>query len=222
MFDFTAARKNMVDCQIEPAGVTAPAILAAFEQTPREVFVSKAMQSVAYHDEDIFIEKRGGRFLMEPIVHAKILQALAPRSDDVALDIGGATGYSSAILSPLVSTVIMLEEHADYLSLAAKNWAAMEAGNIAAFQAVLTKGAQDHVPYDLIFMNGAVSEIPENIVNQLSPRGRMVAIVKKPGAVLGEVMLIEKTNAEFYSQTPLFSAGTPYLPGFAPVPAFVF
>ena len=109
MTDFIQARKNMVDCQIHPSGIVDGWILESFQNIPRELFVPEKLQGIAYTDENIDIGQ--GRFLMEPIVHAKLLQAVAPDKSDVVLDIGVGTGYSSAILCPNVSTVVALENN---------------------------------------------------------------------------------------------------------------
>ena len=80
MFDFAEARTNMVDCQIHPNGVIDPRILYAFETLPRENFVPDAKKKVAYNDEDIVLEN--GRLLLEPQVHARMLQILNPHQID--------------------------------------------------------------------------------------------------------------------------------------------
>lgn len=89
MPDFKAARTNMVDCQIYTAGVISPAILTAFETIPREKFVPANMQSGLHNDETISVGS--GRCLLDPMTHAKMVQAVEPKPGDKILDIGGAT-----------------------------------------------------------------------------------------------------------------------------------
>lgn len=220
MENFQTARTNMVDGQIHTAGVVSAEILNAFETVPRERFVPEAMQNVAYSDEDLQISS--GRYLLEPITHAKMVQAVLPRSDDVVLDIGGATGYSAAILSSLVTTVVALESNESFLTRAARLWEEIGAVNVVAMPGDLVLGNAENAPFSLIFMNGAVSEIPRGIVAQLEKGGRLITIVKKPGAVMGEVTLVKHIGDGDYSAYNLFSAGCPYLPGFAPVIEFEF
>ena len=155
-------------------------------------------------------------------MHAKMLQALDPQSDHVVLDIGCATGYSSAILSSLVTTVVALEQEHKYLEQAAKLWQEMDACNIVSFVGELAQGHAKNAPYDLIIFNGAVAEIPEHIVYQLAPGGRMIVPVKKPGQVMGDVTVIESLCEKQFSSYNLFHAGCGYLPGFEPAPAFRF
>ncbi len=214
------ARKNMVDSQIHTAGVILPAVLKAFETTPREVFVPEDYKGVAYKDEDLKLGQ--GRFLLEPIVHSKMLQALEPDKSHAVLDIGCATGYSSAILAQMTMTVVALEENNALLGVAAKNWKSLGLTNIAAFEGTLNKGHALGAPYDLIMINGAVSEVPQGILNQLAPQGRLVTIIKKPGGGLGSVTLIQNIGKNSFSSYTLFQSGSHFLPGFEAAPAFSF
>ena len=91
---FAAARQNMVDSQLRPNRVTDPDILAAMAELPRERFVPKAKQGLAYIDEDI--EVAPGRYLMEPVVVARLLQALELTPETTVLNIGCASGYDAA------------------------------------------------------------------------------------------------------------------------------
>ncbi len=220
MTDFTASRKNMVDCQIQTNGVSMPALLDVLETIPRENFVPTALQSMAYTDEAIRISS--DRFLLEPLTHAKMVQALDPKLDDVALDIGGATGYSAAILSPLVSTVIALETSEDYCDDATRHWNKVSVSNAVSVQGDLVTGYAKNAPYNIIFIGGAVAEIPEALTAQLETGGRLIAIVKKPNDVMGQVTLVQKLGDKQFSSYTLFEAGAPYLTGFEPKPAFTF
>ena len=222
MSDYAQARKNMVDCQIHPFGVIDDRILNAFEATPRENFVTQAKKSVAYNDEDLFIDAGHGRYILEPSVHAKMIQSLDVQSGDVVLDLGAGTGYSSVILATMASTVIALEEDNDLSHVAAKNFEALGVFNVAVSAGDLRDGAPDNAPYDKIFVNGAMAQIDESILDQLAHGGRLVTIIKKPGDVMGQVTLFEKGANGAVSQAPLFSSGAAYLPGFEPKAEFSF
>ncbi len=214
------ARKNMVDCQIRPNGVVSPDIIEAFETVPREAFVPKNLQNIVYCDDAVPLDD--GRCLLEPVTHARMLEALAPGVNDVVLDIGGATGYSAAILSSLASTVIALEEKATDLVFAQCIWDSLDACNIVGFKGSLIKGCAKHAPFDLIFLGGSVTEIPQDLVRQLSLKGRMITIIRPPGSVMGQVTIIENLGEKGFSSYSLFEAGAAYLPGFEPQPAFTF
>lgn len=225
MFDYAKARTNMVDCQIHTSGVVNPDLLRAFETVPRENFVPEKSKSLAYFDEDLSIGN--GRFLLEPMAYSRMLQIADLKKDDVVLDIGCATGYSSAILSSIVSTVVALDQDQELLDQAQKNWEGLDICNVVAVSGQHKEGAADNAPYSLIVINGAVSEIPENLMKQLSPEGRLVTILKKPGQSVGEIVIAKRNNVDNLGETSfssysLFNAATPYLTGFEPESLFSF
>ncbi len=220
MTDFSQARTNMVDGQIHTAGVVDPRILQAFETIPRELFVPEKSQSIAYTDEDIEIGQ--GRFLLEPITHAKMIQAVQPKKSDIVLDIGIGAGYSSAILSPMVTTIIALETNKRQIDKASRLWNKIGACNIALIEGKLENGVPDQAPYSLIVINGAVSEVPETVLNQMETNGRLITIVKKPGQPIGRATLFMKSKSGTISSKPLFDAAVPFLKGFEPKPQFEF
>ncbi|MCB1531327.1 MAG: protein-L-isoaspartate O-methyltransferase [Alphaproteobacteria bacterium] len=220
MTDFNAARKNMVDCQIETAGVADPEIIEVFSTVPRERFVPEIAKPVAYMDEDLIFGD--DRFLPEPITHAKMLAAVKPKKDDIVLDISNTNGYSAAILSPLVSTIICAEGKQDVITKAHTVWEEMGVLNAVGVKAPLTEGYPKHAPYDLIFMAGSVAELPQNIMAQLAENGRLITIVRKPDEAMGKVILVQSLGEKGFSSYTLFEAGCPYLPGFEPKPAFIF
>ncbi len=220
MLDFSKARKNMVDCQIHPSGIIDPRILQAFESVPREKYIAGAQTSIAYKDHDIVFDD--GRFMLDPTTHARMIQALSIEPGSAVLDVGHAGGYSSAILSFLATTVIAMEQKQKYITSAEKIWLEEGICNIVALKGNLSKGAPEHAPYNYIILNGAVAEIPANLVSQLEPGGKMVLIVRSPGQVMGQVMLVQNAGNGQPSSLPLFEASAPYLTGFEPEPSFNF
>jgi protein-L-isoaspartate(D-aspartate) O-methyltransferase len=220
MTDFAQARKNMVDCQIHTSGVVHTGLLNAFETVPRELFVPEELKGVAYYDEAIPVTKN--RVLLEPLTLSKMLEAANLTEDDVVLDIGGATGYAAAIMSPNVSTIIALESKEEYITAAEKNWKQLDACNIISCEGPLKAGEADKGPYDVIVLHGAVPQIPENLTAQLTQNGRMLLIIKKPGEKLGQATLVQSLGENTFSSYTLFECGADYLEGFAPKPAFSF
>ena len=81
--DFAAARRNMVECQLRTNRITEESLLSAMGEIPREDFVPDRLADIAYVDEDLEIGE--GRFLIEPMVLGRLLQAAMPSSDDAAL-----------------------------------------------------------------------------------------------------------------------------------------
>lgn len=220
MTDFTQARTNMVDCQIHTDGVILPEVLSVFGSVPREIFLPPELQPVAYNDEDIVLSD--SRVMMEPSVHARMVQACEPKPTDIALDIGCGSGYSTAILSPLVSTVVSVEPDEELLEQAKTHWNTLDACNIIMHAHDLDHGAPDEAPFDIIIVNGAVAAIPQSLVRQLSPNGRMVVVLKPADKMMGEATLVQHVgNGEYVTQS-LFDAAAPYLEGFEPKKAFSF
>lgn len=220
MRQYNAAREAMIDSQIHPMGVVSEAILEAFANVPREQFVPEEMRGICYCDEDI--EIGGGRYLMEPSVFARLLEHADVTSDQVALTIGSGAGYNAAILSLLLSTVVALESEEIFIQQAQSLWDGHSYCNIAGVSGDLCEGAPDSAPYDLIFFNGAVAHVPENIKAQLKVGGNLYAIVKKDGQTIAKATEIKRVQEDVFSERVLFDCGTPYLQGFEPKKEFVF
>ena len=125
MFDAAYARKLMVEGQVRTADVTDAAVLDAMLTLPREQFLPPSLAPLAYVDGDIAVAK--GRSLLKPMVLAKLVQAAHVEAGDRVLDVGCATGYSSALLARLAGSVIALEEDAELASQAKSALAAVGA-----------------------------------------------------------------------------------------------
>jgi len=218
--DYNKARKNMVDCQIHTSGVVHTGLLNAFETVPREMFVPEHLKGIAYYDEEIDLGK--GRTLLDPLTLSKMLQAADLKESDVVLDIGGATGYGAAILSPIVSTIIAAESNQEFLDKAQNIWNELGANNIVPVHAKPREGANEDGPYNVIVMHGAVPEIPKKIAAHLVENGRLFCIIKKPGDRLGQATMVQSLGENQFSSYTLFECAANYIDGFAPKPAFSF
>jgi protein-L-isoaspartate(D-aspartate) O-methyltransferase len=219
MSDYTAARHNMIENQIRANKVTDPRILDAFERVPRERFVPRGLQGIAYADEDLHIG--GGRYLIEPMILARLLQDALPDEHDVALDIGCGTGYSTAILSRLVSTVVAVEENQALVDGANQTLAELEFDNAAVVKGALASGFAKQQPFSLILIAGGVGHIPDGLLSQLSDHGRLMTVLYDGSGAVGRAVCVEKTRSGV-SRRIVFDASTPMLPGLAKEPGFVF
>jgi protein-L-isoaspartate(D-aspartate) O-methyltransferase len=219
--DFRAMRLTMVESQIRPNGVRDPAILNAFATLPREKFVPDEQSSLAYMDEALPVYRGAGssRTLLPPMVLARLLQFAAPSRKDHALDVGGVTGYSAAILADICATVDALEA-SDELAASMKQYLRKAGiGGISVHSGPLNRGLDALKPFDLILINGGVQEEPKMLFEQLAEGGRLVAIVRK--GWLGHGCLFSK-SAGVVSGRAIFDAGVDVLPGFEAAPHFVF
>ena len=160
---FTEARNCMVDSQIRPNRVVDQRVLSAMRTIPRELFLPPNVQALAYVDEDVPLGN--GRFLMEPMVFARMLQAANLRENEQVLIVGVGTGYSAAVLDACGCRVTALDEDRDLLSMAD---AALprEAIGVTLVAGPLAAGWPPHAPYDLILIEGAVPEIPSALSAQ--------------------------------------------------------
>lgn len=216
--DFAAARLNMVESQVRPNRVTDPGVIASFEKIARERFLPEALQGIAYVDEDIPLSK--DRYLMEPRVLGRLLQAARPGAGDIALDIACGTGYAVAVMAGLAETVVGLES--DEALVARGNEILNEQGvdNAVVVQGDLRAGYPKQGPYDIILIEGMVSEVPPEITDQLVDGGRLLTVIAD-NMGLGRATEIRKHGKQL-SQRVLFDANLKALPEFAAVPGFVF
>ena len=217
MPDFAAARRSMVDSQLKPNQIVDQRVAQAMAEVPRELFVPETLAAVAYVDEDLPIAP--GRFLMEPIVFARLLQAAAIEPGDVVLDLGCGTGYSTAVLARLANAVVAIEPDPDLRAHAETVMTKIGADNTAIVNGDLTVGNPDQGPFDVIFLNGAVERIPDGLRDQLADGGRLVAVQVRNG--VGKTMVFER-QGKLIGARELFDAAIPVLPGFAVRPGFVF
>ncbi len=218
MPNYATARLNMVENQIRPNRVTDERLLAAIAEVPRERFVPKRLQGNAYVDQDLALGD--GRYLMEPVVFARLLQAAAIGPGDVVLDIGCGTGYSAAVLGKLAGTVVALESDAALAEQAIEALTELDVDNAAVVEGPLDEGYPRQAPYDVIVLGGSVDAVPDAIADQLVEGGRLVAVVNVAPTV-GNIEVIHRLRGGL-SRRQLFDAAVPILPGFAAEHSFVF
>jgi protein-L-isoaspartate(D-aspartate) O-methyltransferase len=218
MPDYAAARLNMVESQVRPNKVTDPRLLEALLEVPRETFVPDQLRGVAYVDEDVPLG--GGRFLMEPMVFARLVQTAAVKPEDTVLEVGCGTGYGAAVLARLAARVVTLESEPDLARQAEANLRRTGVSNAKVVIGPLAGGYAGAAPYAVILFAGAVERVPSNITEQLAEGGRLVAVIAPPGEP-GRATLITRVGGAL-SRRVVFDAGTPVLPGLQLEPGFAF
>jgi protein-L-isoaspartate(D-aspartate) O-methyltransferase len=217
MFDAANARRLMVDGQVRTADVTDADLLDAMLALPRERFLPPSLTQLAYLDGDIPIAK--DRALLKPMVLAKLINAARVRREDRALDVGCATGYSSAVLARLAGSVTALEQDPDLARQAKEALASVGAANVDVVTGSLLGGWTPGAPYDLILLNGATEIAPEPLGRQLKPDGRLVCIYGRSPA--SKAMIYHVIEGRLVGR-PIFDGAARLLPGFAAPAEFVF
>ena len=217
MSDFAAAREHMVNGQLLPNKLTDDAVIEAISDVPREEFLPKALRSVAYVDEDLPLAN--GRFLMEPMVFARLVQNANIQPDDAVLDVGCLTGSSSAVLARLSNVVMALESDEEMAAKATDLLVEKGADNAVVMTGDLAAGCPEQAPFDVIIIEGGVEEVPEALLDQLTPDGRLLAVELVDGV---GVATLYTCNEGVKGVRKLFDANIPALPGFERAVAFEF
>jgi protein-L-isoaspartate(D-aspartate) O-methyltransferase len=231
MSDFSTARQKMVDGQVRPSDVTDIRIIDAMLAVPREAFVPPGQQAMAYLDIDLdvsaglsktglsetgFSEKR---YLIKPVVTAKMLQAAEIRDTDNVLVVGCATGYSAAIVAKLAAQVTATEGDASLAAKAKDVLAGLGFANVTVRAAAAAEGDAANAPYDVIMLNGATEVTPAGLYRQLKDGGRLVGVfaMMQPQ----RATLVTHSHGDFGTRA-LFDVAVPVLPGLGRLPAFIF
>ncbi|WP_316360062.1 protein-L-isoaspartate O-methyltransferase [Devosia sp.] len=178
MVDFQRARAHMVESQLRAGGVTNARILACMRSIPREDFVDPGRRELAYADDIQWLGN--GRFMAAPATLAKLIKLAEITSDDTVLDIGAASGYSTAVIAGLAASVTGLEQDTALAAGATANLAALGLTN-----AHIVAGDIDQVGqarFDAIIVEGALDSVPDAFLAALNEGGRLVALIRN-GAV---------------------------------------
>jgi protein-L-isoaspartate(D-aspartate) O-methyltransferase len=220
MSDFARARQNMVDGQIRPASVTDWRIIDAMRVVPRELFVPESQRALAYLDLDIEVGGNGtARFLLTPIMTARMLQAADIRSTDRVLVEGCATGYVAALAARLAERVTVTVGDESQAAQARATLAQIGVGNVTVRVAEAGTGAPVDGPFDAIVLNGATEIEPTKLYGQLRIGGRLVGAFAagRPH----RVTVVTRSQCDL-GRRVLFDASVPVLPGMHHAPEFVF
>jgi protein-L-isoaspartate(D-aspartate) O-methyltransferase len=210
MIDFASARKSMVAGQIMTNGVRRASVIQAMLYLPREVFVPEAFKAISYSGKEIPLSE--DRALLEPMVLGRLLDAAKITNDNKVLDIAAGTGYSTTILSFISENVTSLESYPHYAETIRKNVKTFHRENVTVVENALSEGYAANAPYDLILINGAVDIIPQTIIDQLSPDGRLITVFNE--GLFGKATICTPKK-EGYHRKFIFDCGAVKIPDFA-------
>ncbi len=165
-------RANMVEGQLRPHKVNNKPLLERFATVPRERFV--VSEASAYLDQPAALAK--GREVYSPLVTARLVQALGLTAADTALVVAAGTGYTTAILAPLCSKVVAVEDDADLAKQAETNFIATGVSNVKVVIDNPAHGYQHAAPYNIIVVDAPFAELHGSLVSQLAEGGRLAGV----------------------------------------------
>ena len=179
--EYSGARTAMVERQLRRRGISDPRLLEAFAEVPRELFVDPALAQVAYSDGPLPIGF--GQTISQPYIVALMIEAARVGPSDNVLEIGAGSGYAAAILARLAASVIAVERISELARLARDRLERLGLGNVRVVEGDGTLGHAEGAPYDSILAAASGRDVPQSLVAQLAPGGRLVMPVGAPGAI---------------------------------------
>ena len=217
MTDIALQRLNMVESQVRPSDITDRRIIRAMSTIARETFVPAGQRAIAYMDEALIVAP--GRRLLAPRLFARLAQLAKLPDGGSVLDIGAATGYSTAVWSVIARRVTGVEVDAALVAAAQASLEAAGASNATVVHGPHAVGHAADGPYDSILINGAVPDVPRALLDQLKDGGTLVAVLTNGPA--GKAVAFRRTGLQF-DRREAFDAGADALPGFERTAEFVF
>ena len=206
----------MVDNLIRPANVTNPKLLNALREVRRDKFLPSNLSSLSYSEAELLIQK--DRKVMNPWLLAKMIQSLDLSAEDNVLSLASGYGYSCALISSLANFVVAVES-GECAQEAQSRLIENGYDNILVKEGNINEGAKKEGPYDVIFIEGAVEFIHEEILDQLKSGGRIMAVFREK--LLGQCRLGIKTDRQI-QWANLFEANCALLSEFKKDKAFTF
>jgi protein-L-isoaspartate(D-aspartate) O-methyltransferase len=186
---YLAARRAMVQEQIVERGVRDPRVLDAMRAVPRHLFMPDDVRPLAYHDRPARIGH--GQTISQPYIVAYMTELLAPGPDSTVLEIGTGSGYQAAVLSLVAKHVYSIEIVPELAEAAAARLKDLGYGNVTVRLGDGYQGWPKEAPFDRIILTAAPPEVPQALIAQLKPGGRLVAPVGA-SVITQRLVLIEK------------------------------
>ena len=189
---FSEERVSMVETQIEARGVTDARVLEAMRLIPRHLFIDESFWPRAYSDGPLPISN--GQTISQPYIVALMTELLQPEEHHVVLEIGTGSGYQAAVLSKLVHWVYTIEIVPELGQSAERILKRLGYDNVTVRIGDGYQGWPEQAPYDRIIVTAAPEEIPQKLVEQLKPGGRMILPVgsQRRGQ---DLLVLEKDQA---------------------------
>ena len=172
MTTYVTQREAMVRDQIARRGIHNPALLAAINSVPRHLFVAPEYRSLAYEDRPLPIGF--GQTISQPYIVAYMTEIAQPAPTDKVLEIGGGSGYQAAVLSRLTAEIFSVERIPELAQQAKRLLQRLKYNNVTIIHGDGTLGVAAHAPFDIIILTAAAPQLPEPLIEQLNPGGRII------------------------------------------------
>lgn len=189
---FKRQRERMVEKQLASRGIKDKEVLDAMKTVPRHFFIPEENRAFSYSDRPVPIGF--GQTISQPYVVAFMTELLKVDKDDVVLEVGTGSGYQAAVLSRLVKQVYTIEVVEKLGKEAMKKLEALGYTNVKVAIGDGYKGWPEYAPFDVIIVTAAAEHIPQPLIDQLKPGGRMVIPVGGV-YVIQDLMLITKDDS---------------------------
>jgi protein-L-isoaspartate(D-aspartate) O-methyltransferase len=177
--EFCDERKLMVEHQLHARGINDARVLAAFESTPRHLFVPEGSRMWAYEDYPHPIGF--GQTISQPYIVAYMTQSLGLTGGEHVLEVGTGSGYQAAILSSIVPEIHTIELIPSLADRAAHTLADLGAKNVFVHTGDGSLGWIESAPYNAIIVTAAAPRVPKSLLDQLADHGRMILPVGPSG-----------------------------------------
>ncbi len=165
-------RARMVETQIVSRGVRNPRVLEALREVPRELFVDPSERARAFDDTPLPIA--GNQTISQPYIVALMTELLDLAPDERVLEIGTGSGYQSAVLSKLCREVYSIEIVPELARSASARLSELGYRNVTVREGDGYRGWPENAPFDGVIVTAAPERIPQPLLEQLAPGGRMV------------------------------------------------
>ena len=178
MTDFASEREAMVERQLKRRGISEPEILDAFRAVPREAFISDEHAHLAYGDHPLPIEAK--QTISQPYIVALMIQAAAIKPGDTVLEVGSGSGYAAAVISRIAAKVVGIERQHQLVGISRDRLRRLCYDNVEIVEGDGTRGWPEGAPFDAILAAASGSHVPDPLIAQLSPGGRLVMPIGEP------------------------------------------
>jgi len=204
------ARFNMIEQQIRPWNVLDPAVLSLLAVVRREDFVPSAYRALAFVDCEVPLPE--GQCMLAPKVEARLLQEAAVQRHERVLEIGTGSGFMAALLAHRARAVLTLELYASLATMATASLRRAGIDNCQVRTQDGVHGAPADAPFDVIMLSGSVSAVPQALLEQLAPAGRLIAIVGEEPMM--RAVRVQRLEPARFETRDLFDTVAPRLRGF--------